>query len=94
MNTIPVSIRRDKHTGRPVLFFYNSSPRGYWLECFNRADGHSECSRAYMQRHCLPLGPHDSDGAELAEFWESIGPDRADVVIVKRLNPPRGAHHG
>lgn len=86
----PVSIRRDRQTGRPVLFFWNSNPRGHWLECFDRAEGHSECSRAYMLRRCLPLGPHDSDGAELAEFWESIGPDRAEFRIMARLPRPRG----
>ena len=27
-----VVIRRDRETGRPVLFFFNQSARGYWLE--------------------------------------------------------------
>ena len=89
MASLPVSIRRDKQTGRAVLFFWNSNPRGHWLECFDRTEGHNKCSREYMQHQCLPLGPHDSDGAELAEFWESIGPDRTDVRIVARLQRPR-----
>lgn len=91
MTRIDVSIRRDRGTGRPVLFFHNQNPRGYWLECFDRAEGHNKCSREYMQRKCAPLGPHDSDGAALAEFWESIGPDRWDVRIVARLQRPEGS---
>ena len=85
MRTIRVVIRRDRETLEPVLFFRNSNTRGKsWLECFSRADGHSECSREYYLQ-CTPIPPAAPESVRLANFWESIGPDRDRVIIGRRL---------
>ena len=84
MRTIRVVIRRDRETLEPVLFFRNSTRGQSWLECFTRAYGHSECSREYMLA-CTPMPRYSPDAVELADFWESIGPDRDRVIIGRRL---------
>ena len=83
---VRVTIRREKETGQLALFFRNSNRRGmHWIECFTRADGHSEVSREYMQRRCTPVDPSDPEAVRLAQFWDSIGPDRHQVTIARRL---------
>ena len=78
------TIRRNRETGRPELFFYNSNPRGMWLECFDRNEGHSEVSIEYM-RKCAPVDLASLEARELREHWERIGPDRWPVDLVQRL---------
>lgn len=91
---INVSVRRDKQTGRPVLFFYNTSPRGYWLECYDRIGQHSEASKEYMRNQTVPvshLAEVNPDAAALLAEWENLGPeaDRIPAHPVARLPVPR-----
>lgn len=87
MSSTKVTIRRGPATGRPLLFFWNSNPRTVWLECFDRREGHTDVDLAYMHR-CAPIDPASLEAQELGQCWESIGPDRVQVDIVKRLQRP------
>jgi hypothetical protein len=82
-----VTVRRCTATGHAELFFYNTNPRDYWLECFTRKDGHADTGLGYM-RACKPVDPSHPDAVALVQHWESIGPDRATVRILKRLPRP------
>lgn len=86
MQTIRVTVRRDRMTGGPILFFRNSNSRGRsWTEGFCRSEGHFECSDYGYYKLCAPMPPDDPDAVQLARFWESIGPVRYRVVIGRRL---------
>lgn len=85
MKTTRIVIRREKETGHLALFFRNTNGRANWIECFTRAEGHNEVSRDYMQRQCTPVDPTHPDAVRLAQFWESIGPDRTVYIIGRRL---------
>lgn len=72
--TVPVQLRRDRETGRPVLFFRNVNAQGRaWLECFDRAEGHGEASEGYRLA-CRPLDPAalPDDAAALLALWSSL----------------------
>lgn len=80
-----VSIRRDRETGRPILFFYNSNPRRYWLECYDRIGQHSECSLGYL-RQCAPIDPESLEAQELRDEWDRIpGGTGFPSEIVRKL---------
>lgn len=71
MKTETVTIRRDRQTGRLVLFFVNRalSMGQWWIECFDPAEGHSECSIDYMRR-CAPIKPQRlTDAPQDAPAW-------------------------
>lgn len=92
--TIPninVTIRRDKETNRPVLFFVNSNSRGYWIECYDRIGQHSESSRGYMQSCALEDGTA-KDAQALMREWSSLD-DSGVAVAGKRLFYPRGLNY-
>lgn len=85
-----VAIRYDDKRDEMVLFFVNSNERGWWLECYSRAEGHSEASRGYMRR-LKPVPPDQQWRAErLAQHWASIPGGPSSVVIASRLSGPRG----
>lgn len=91
---INVSVRRDKTTGRPVLFFYNKSNGGYWLECYDRQGQHSEASKAYMRLQTVPISHSpevNPDAAALVREWETLGPEseHSAAHCVARLPVPR-----
>jgi hypothetical protein len=101
MKTINVVVRRVKKTGMLELFFandYGPKAKGgnayWWIECFNRSEGHSEASRSYMLRQTTPVPTDDPEALALAKYWESICPDRYDVRIVSTLRGPRGYMYG
>lgn len=82
-----VSIRRDRETGRPILFFYNSNPRKVWLECYDRIGQHSEACPTYM-RECAPIDPDSLEAQELRDEWDRIpGGTGFPSEIVRRLTP-------
>ena len=90
METVKAAIRRDRKTGRPILFFINHDDVRYWLECYDRVGQHSDCDRAYMQ-HCAPILHLDAECEALIREWRHLGGDEdvCDVKIVQRLMPPR-----
>lgn len=92
---INVSTRRDKATGEPVLFFYNTSPRGYWLECYAHVGQHSEASKEYLRFDTTPAPTTAPDVAALVAEWENLGPpaDRIPAHCVARLPVPRGFNY-
>lgn len=87
METINVSIRTDKETGRPVLFFVNSNPRGYWIECYDRIGQHSEASRGYML-NCEPMPELTLTALHLVREWSHMG-DQVNARPVARLTYPK-----
>lgn len=86
-----VTVRRDRETGRPVLFFYNANGRGYWLECYDRIGQHSQVSREYM-RACKRCAPSDDDAAALVREWDTLGGfiGTGKARRVAALRPPVG----
>lgn len=92
---VNVTIRRDKETGRPNLFFVNQSAQGYWIECYDRIGQHSEASRSYMQACKLEDGAAP-DAQALVKEW-SGQPDAVGVATVasvgRRLGYPRGLRY-
>ncbi len=90
------TVRRDPETGRPVLFYVNQSPRGYWVECFDR-EGVNQPARAYMLRCELvkPVSPYPDDVRDIIRAFESFGPEdqRVRVGWVARLRYPRGLRY-
>ena len=85
MKTTRITVRREIDTGQLALFFRNKNTHASWLECFTRAEGHSEATRDYMLRRCTPVDPTGPDAVRLAAFWESIGPERTVYKLVRRL---------
>ena len=92
IDRINVSTRRNTATGGAVLFFYNSSPRGYWLECYAHVGQHSEASKEYLRCNTKPAPVTDPDVSALVAEWESLGPpaDRIPAHCVARLRTPYG----
>ena len=86
-----VTVRRDRETGRPVLFFYNANTRGYWLECYDRIGQHSEATRDYMKA-CKRCAPSDDDAAALVREWDTLGGfiGTGKARRVAALRPPVG----
>jgi hypothetical protein len=91
MKTETVVIRRDRETGRLVLFFVNRShsPHQWWIECFDPEEGHSECSIDYM-RACQPIKPRRLPHApQDAPVWPADA-----VMLFMRWNDIPGAAEG
>lgn len=87
---VNVSVRRDRITGRPILFFYNQNTRGYWLECYDGKGQHAECAPSYMRKfeQCTHDNPH---GLALVARWDALpGANGHKARPVTRLMPPRG----
>lgn len=87
---VNVSVRRDRITGRPILFFYNQNTRGYWLECYDDKGQHAECAPSYMRKfeQCTHDNPH---GLALVARWDALpGANGHKARPVTRLMPPRG----
>jgi hypothetical protein len=87
--TDKVSIRFDPVINGLVLFFINSNPRGWWLECFTKREGHSEAARSYMWSLKPITEAQRADAQALADFWASIPGGASGAVLVTRLSGPR-----
>lgn len=68
MQTVNVSIRRDRGTSRPVLFFYDSGD----LYCYDRIGQHSSASIGYL-RQCAPIRTLDGPALALLREWARMG---------------------
>jgi len=95
---IHVTLRRDPETGRPVLFYANNNPRGYWVECFTHGEGHNQVSREWMRRCTLirPVtGRMPADCEALISAFETAGPPWGHMraVPVSRLPYPAGLQY-
>ena len=89
---INITVRIDRETDSPVLFFWNSNNRGLeWLMCYEHIGQHSECSIDYM-RKCRPMKTLDAEAMALVREWENLGPadERVNARIVQRLTRSRG----
>jgi hypothetical protein len=85
-----VAVRYDPKRGEFVLFFVNSNPRGWWLECFTLSEGHSEASRGYMRRLRPITAAQLPEAQLLVDRWASIPGGAGSAVMVSRLSGPRG----
>lgn len=87
-----VSVRIHSKSEDPELFFYNSNPRVYWLECFGREGMHSEVSREYMLRQTRPARTEEEKArcSRLFNRWSALpGGNPADPPrMVARLTRP------
>ena len=89
MQTVNVTIRCDKETGRPVLFFWNSNSLGWeWLECYDRIGQHSQASIDYMRQGCTPMRELDGPALALLHEWSTMG-EPVNARPVARLQRPR-----
>ena len=85
----PVQLRRDRETGKPVIFYYNQRKDGsdYWLECFDH-EGTNEPDNAYRLR-CEKLDSRNlpEDAVKLLRRWNNLPGDYG--VPVQRLRRPK-----
>jgi hypothetical protein len=88
MDTVKITVRKDKETGRPIIFFVNTNPRGYWLECYDRIGQHSQCSREYMLRECAYMSRLTLDALDLIREWSQMG-DPVNAYPCARLTYPK-----
>ena len=89
---INITVRIDRETDSPVLFFWNSNSYGWnWLECYAHIGQHSQCSIEYM-RKCKPIKTLDAEALALVREWENLGPadERVNARIVQRLTRSMG----
>lgn len=88
MQTCKVTLRLDRETKRPILFFINENDRGYWLECYDRIGQHSECSREYMLACPLihPLSLSD-DAQALLKEWNGQPGDVRGIPSTRLVYP-------
>lgn len=88
--TINVSIRRDRESGLPVLFFINHDDIRYWIECYARLGQHSDTTREYLQ-DCAPILHLDAECQSLIHEWRHLDSEDVCLVnVVQRLVAPRG----
>jgi hypothetical protein len=92
METINVAIRQDRETKRPILFFVNENPRGWWIDCYDRIGQHSQASRGYMLA-CKPLSMLGTDELALLREWRNLG-EPCNARPVARLTYPRKNYLG
>jgi hypothetical protein len=90
-HTIPVTVRRDKATGNPVLFYVNRTKDGqrHWVECFDWKDGHSEPSVQWMRKGCAPMATNDPAALAVVKYWGSLPGADGAPRMVQRLRIPR-----
>lgn len=77
-----VTVRINKNTGKPELFFYNRNQRTYWLECYD--GGNQDCPIEYM-RYCTRPANGETEAQACAQlFAQWCGLPGGDP-----LDPPR-----
>lgn len=87
-------VRRNKKRGILELFYVNWCKDGkyWWLEGFNRHDGHYQPSREYIRTQTEPLNSVTPSAQALIQYWESISAgrcmDRVKINVVERLSGP------
>jgi len=84
---LKITVRTDKETSRPVIFFYNQSKisKNYWLECYDNIGQHSTASIEYMRDCTAPMPVLTAEAERLVKEWAS----GEDVQIMQRLPKPK-----
>lgn len=80
MKPINVTVRTDRETRRPILFFWADRE----LMCYDRIGQHSSCYLRYM-RACEPMPRLTPEAESLVAEWENLDPEKTPARVLRRL---------